>query len=217
MIPSDQSRNADLDNLNSDENVHLDDEDPPIVQERTPARRRHSAAGRVAGQFIAIVRNAGAATRRPRSHTTATGGASWPELTTTRLSPTVTPRPTFAGSTSSSNANAPPAAAIRTSSIQNDGARQLGAATFTQQPAEPQRIFGRKNPISNARRPRVDGGLFYFGSDNNHFIGGSCPLECRDHRGTTTPWLRDRERTELNHRATTKCSRLSIQALDIVA
>jgi hypothetical protein len=55
-------------------------------------------------------------------------------------------------------------------------------------------IFGRKNPISNARWPRVDGGLFYFGSDNNHFIGGSCPLECRDHRGTTTPWLRDRER-----------------------
>ena len=35
---------ADLDNLNSDENVHLDDERPPIVQERTPARRRHSAA-----------------------------------------------------------------------------------------------------------------------------------------------------------------------------
>jgi ParB family transcriptional regulator, chromosome partitioning protein len=34
----------DLDNLNSDENVHLDDERPPIVQERTPARRRHSAA-----------------------------------------------------------------------------------------------------------------------------------------------------------------------------
>ena len=33
-----------LDNLNSDENAHLDDEDPPIVQERTPARRRHSAA-----------------------------------------------------------------------------------------------------------------------------------------------------------------------------
>ena len=44
MIPSDQSRNADLDNLNSDENAHLDDEDPPIVQERTRARRRHSAA-----------------------------------------------------------------------------------------------------------------------------------------------------------------------------
>jgi hypothetical protein len=73
------------------------------------------------------------------------------------------------------------------------------------------------DPISNARWPRVDGGLFYFGSDNNHFIGGSCPLECRDHRGTTTPWLRDRERTELNHRATTKSSRLSIQALEIVA
>jgi ParB family chromosome partitioning protein len=31
-------------NLNSDENAHLDDEDPPIVQERTRARRRHAAA-----------------------------------------------------------------------------------------------------------------------------------------------------------------------------
>jgi hypothetical protein len=58
---------------------------------------------------------------------------------------------------------------------------------------------------------------FYWGSDRNRSIGGSCPLECRDHRGTTTPSLPDRERTELNHRATTKCSRLSIQALDIVA
>jgi hypothetical protein len=46
----------------------------------------------------------------------------------------------FPGSTSSSNANAPPAAAIRASSIQDDGARQLGAATFTQQPAEPRRL-----------------------------------------------------------------------------
>jgi hypothetical protein len=35
---------ADLDNLNSDENAHLDDERPPIVQERTRARRRHAAA-----------------------------------------------------------------------------------------------------------------------------------------------------------------------------
>ena len=35
---------GDLDNLNSDENAHLDDEDPPIVQERTRARRRHAAA-----------------------------------------------------------------------------------------------------------------------------------------------------------------------------
>ena len=35
---------ADLDNLNSDENAHLDDEDPPIVQERTRAPRRHAAA-----------------------------------------------------------------------------------------------------------------------------------------------------------------------------
>ena len=35
---------VDLDNLNSDENAHLDDEDPPIVQERTRARRRHAAA-----------------------------------------------------------------------------------------------------------------------------------------------------------------------------
>ena len=34
----------DLDNLNSDENAHLDDEDPPIVQERTRARPRHAAA-----------------------------------------------------------------------------------------------------------------------------------------------------------------------------
>ena len=34
----------DLNNLNSDENAHLDDEDPPIVQERTRARRRHAAA-----------------------------------------------------------------------------------------------------------------------------------------------------------------------------
>jgi hypothetical protein len=44
MIPSSQSRDADLDNLHSDENAHLDDEDPPIVQERTRARRRHAAA-----------------------------------------------------------------------------------------------------------------------------------------------------------------------------
>jgi hypothetical protein len=35
---------ADLDNLNSDENAHLDGENPPIVQERTRARRRHAAA-----------------------------------------------------------------------------------------------------------------------------------------------------------------------------
>jgi ParB family chromosome partitioning protein len=35
---------VDLDNLHSDENAHLDDEDPPIVQERTRARRRHAAA-----------------------------------------------------------------------------------------------------------------------------------------------------------------------------
>jgi hypothetical protein len=66
-------------------------------------------------------------------------------------------------------------------------------------------------PAKSGRR------AFYFGSNNNHIIGGSRPLECRNHRGTTTPWLRDRERTELNHRATTKCSRLSIQALEIVA
>ena len=33
-----------LDNLNSDENAHLDDKDPPIVQERTRAPRRHAAA-----------------------------------------------------------------------------------------------------------------------------------------------------------------------------
>jgi ParB family transcriptional regulator, chromosome partitioning protein len=31
-------------NLNSDENAHLDDEDPPIVQERARAPRRHAAA-----------------------------------------------------------------------------------------------------------------------------------------------------------------------------
>jgi ParB family transcriptional regulator, chromosome partitioning protein len=35
---------ADLDNLNSDENAHLDDGRPPIVQERTRARGRHAAA-----------------------------------------------------------------------------------------------------------------------------------------------------------------------------
>ena len=35
---------ADLDNLNSDENAHLDNEDPPIVQERARAPRRHAAA-----------------------------------------------------------------------------------------------------------------------------------------------------------------------------
>ena len=58
--------------------------------------------------------------------------------------------------------------------------------------------------------------LFYCGSKNRS-IGGSCPLECRDHRGTTTPSRPDRERTELNYHATTKCSRLSIQALDIAA
>ena len=34
----------DLNNLNSDENAHLDDEDPPIVQERARAPRRHAAA-----------------------------------------------------------------------------------------------------------------------------------------------------------------------------
>jgi ParB family transcriptional regulator, chromosome partitioning protein len=36
--------NADLDNLNSHENAHIDDEDPPIVQERTRAWRRHRVA-----------------------------------------------------------------------------------------------------------------------------------------------------------------------------
>ena len=35
---------ADLDNLNSDENAHLDNEDPPIVQERARAPRRHAVA-----------------------------------------------------------------------------------------------------------------------------------------------------------------------------
>ena len=35
---------ADLDNLHSDENAHLDDEDPPIVQERARAPRSHAAA-----------------------------------------------------------------------------------------------------------------------------------------------------------------------------
>ena len=44
MIPSEPEPDDDLDNLNSDENAHLDDEDPPIVQERTRARRRHAAA-----------------------------------------------------------------------------------------------------------------------------------------------------------------------------
>ena len=34
----------DLDNLDSDENAHLDDEDPPIVQKRTRAPRGHAAA-----------------------------------------------------------------------------------------------------------------------------------------------------------------------------
>jgi len=34
----------DLDSMDSDENAHLDDENPPIVQERTRARRRHAAA-----------------------------------------------------------------------------------------------------------------------------------------------------------------------------
>ena len=34
----------DLDDLDSDENAHLDDEDPPIVQKRTRAPRRHAAA-----------------------------------------------------------------------------------------------------------------------------------------------------------------------------
>ena len=34
----------DVDNLNSDENAHLDDEDPPIVQKRTRAPRGHAAA-----------------------------------------------------------------------------------------------------------------------------------------------------------------------------
>ena len=34
----------DLDDLDSDENAHLDDEDPPIVQKRTRAPRGHAAA-----------------------------------------------------------------------------------------------------------------------------------------------------------------------------
>ena len=34
----------DLDSMDSDENAHLDDEDPPIAQERTRAPRRHAAA-----------------------------------------------------------------------------------------------------------------------------------------------------------------------------
>ena len=121
----------DLDNLNSDENAHLDDEDPPIVQERARAPAPPSGGGRVAGQFIPIVRNAGAATRRPRSHTTDTGGASWPDLTTNPVAPALTPRTNFAGSTSSSNANAPPAAAIPATAIRNDGARRPGAGTCT--------------------------------------------------------------------------------------
>jgi hypothetical protein len=80
-----------------------------------------------------------------------------------------------------------------------------------------ERIFRQQDPIPKSPPTTNGRRAFYWGSDRNRSIGGSCPLECRDHRGTTTPSLPDRERTELNHRATTKCSRLSIQALDIVA
>ena len=38
--PDDESRQT----LDSDENAHLDDENPPIVQTRTRAPRRHAAA-----------------------------------------------------------------------------------------------------------------------------------------------------------------------------
>ena len=43
----------------------------------------------------------------------------------------LTPRANFAGSTSSSNVNAPPAAAIRAIAIRNDGPRPPGDATST--------------------------------------------------------------------------------------
>ena len=98
--------------------------------------------------------------------------------------------------------------------------KTLGAATFTRQPAEPRRLAADLRTIEpDLKCPLAKNGrrAFLLRNDNNHFIGGSCPLECRDHRGTTTPSLPDRERTEPNYRATTKYSRLSIQALDIVA
>ena len=44
MISLEPEPDDDLNNLNSDENAHLDDEDPPIVQERARAPRRHAAA-----------------------------------------------------------------------------------------------------------------------------------------------------------------------------
>jgi len=42
--PLEPEPDDDLDSMDSDENAHLDDEDPPIVQERTRAPRRHAAA-----------------------------------------------------------------------------------------------------------------------------------------------------------------------------
>ena len=54
-----------------------------------------------------------------------------PELMTKRVPPAMTPRTNFAGSTSSSNVNAPPAAAIRAIAIRNDGPRPPGDATST--------------------------------------------------------------------------------------
>jgi hypothetical protein len=63
---------------------------------------------------------------------------------------------------------APPAAAIRASSIQNDGARQLGAATFTQQPAEPRRLAADLRTIEPDLKcpPAKSGrGAFYCGRD----------------------------------------------------
>jgi hypothetical protein len=75
------------------------------------------------------------------------------------------PLPTFAGSTSSSNANAPPAAAIHATEIQNDGARRPGAATSTRQLTHRacwtwSASSGNRTPSLKARRPLMDGGLF---------------------------------------------------------
>lgn len=147
-------------------------------------------------------------------------GASWPELMTKRVPPAMTPRTNFAGSTSSSNVNAPPAAAIRAIAIRNDGPRPPGDATSTRrhthQASSTWSGSSDDRPQSKARRPIMVDGLFYCGS-KNRTIGAFYLLECRVHLGIATPSRQGRERTELNYHATTNCSRLSIPGLDITA
>ena len=132
---------------------------------------------------------------------TDTGGASWPELTTTPIAPAVTQRPTFAASTSSSSANAPPADAIRAIAIQNNGARAPGAAISTPQPTLQASSTWSASSDDRTRphKPAAHSWTAGFFIANATTALGTCPLECRDHRGTTTPSRPDRERTELNY------------------